>query len=444
MWGDILLYLHNCTHNVLAAVYVESQASQHCGDGKSDNVAIKRGTGTRRVWHDERGVLRAERRNTKRAAQRTGRQATMIIAAQLLLLLLLVQLLARGLSLQRSASRLPRYSVRLRATTPSPSDPIDCDAFVNALVKSEHLTAGGASILKKNGMDKSRLLQCDLVTLRDHLKLPIGDAMGLIAWVKREYKEEEEQRRQKQLQEEEQRRQMQQQERQARTKRILLLDEPQAVLSTINITGEGDFRSILTVFRSIGLNEYKDGKVLSSETLRTFDSLQNEGIYVLREAVVKDPADVLRTINGIVRARADFDCKTHISAALNLTFEYVGRDLQIAENSNELGDIDSFFVSSDGTAVVLLERKDTINANSEQDLNSQITNTYNAFCKRLTDEAFRRRLSITNPAPKVYVMLYCQAGDDKVVQGLVRKGIYVVKDGTTFFPGNTVGFNPSP
>ena len=396
------------------------------------------------MWHDERGVLRAERRNTKRAAQRTGRQATMIIAAQLLLLLLLVQLLARGLSLQRSASRLPRYSVRLRATTPSPSDPIDCDAFVNALVKSEHLTAGGASILKKNGMDKSRLLQCDLVTLRDHLKLPIGDAMGLIAWVKREYKEEEEQRRQKQLQEEEQRRQMQQQERQARTKRILLLDEPQAVLSTINITGEGDFRSILTVFRSIGLNEYKDGKVLSSETLRTFDSLQNEGIYVLREAVVKDPADVLRTINGIVRARADFDCKTHISAALNLTFEYVGRDLQIAENSNELGDIDSFFVSSDGTAVVLLERKDTINANSEQDLNSQITNTYNAFCKRLTDEAFRRRLSITNPAPKVYVMLYCQAGDDKVVQGLVRKGIYVVNDGTTFFPGNTVGFNPSP
>lgn len=40
LWGDILLYLHNCTHNVLAAVYVESQASQHCGDGKSDNVAF--------------------------------------------------------------------------------------------------------------------------------------------------------------------------------------------------------------------------------------------------------------------------------------------------------------------------------------------------------------------------------------------------------------------
>ena len=360
----------------------------------------------------------------------------MIIAAQLLLLLLLQQLLARGLSLQRSASRMKRHSVLLRAATPSPSDPsdpIDCDAFVNALVKSERLTAGGASILKKNGMDKSRLLQCDLVTLRDHLKLPIGDATGLIAWAKRECKQEEEQRRQKQ-----------QQERQARTKRILLLDEPQAAFSALNISGESDFRSVLTVFRSIGLNEYKDGKVLNSDTLRTFDSLQSGGIYVLREAVVKDQADVLRTINSIVRARADFDCKMHISSALNLTFEYVGRDLQIADNSNELGDIDSFFVSSDGTAVVLLERKDTINANSEQDLISQITNTRNAFCKRLTDEAFRRRLSITNPAPKVYVMLYCQAGDDKVVQGLVRKGIYVVKDGTIFFPGNAVGFNPSP
>ena len=79
-----------------------------------------------------------------------------------------------------------------------------------------------------------------------------------------------------------------------------------------------------------------------------------------------------------------------------------------------------------------VERKTTVNIESSQALHLHLVNTAKALRLKLGDEDFCARLNITNSNPSIHMVLFCQAGDDEVLQRILKAGVYVVKDGTTF------------
>ena len=106
----------------------------------------------------------------------------------------------------------------------------------------------------------------------------------------------------------------------------------------------------------------------------------------------------------------------------------------INSSGKSLGDLDSLFKvedprsASSAVVLVVVERKTTVNFNAKQTLLDQIKNTAMALRSKLDeDEKFCEKLGlkITDPPPIVHSALFCEAGDDRVLESLLDEGIIV-------------------
>jgi hypothetical protein len=109
---------------------------------------------------------------------------------------------------------------------------------------------------------------------------------------------------------------------------------------------------------------------------------------------------------------------------------YIDSDIKLKDkHGSDFGDIDSLFISKNGSQVVLLERKSSLSADkiSVDDLIKQVFATKKAFVDPDTRFSipFRRGENCTLNS-SVISAVYCKTGPVSLFQILTAQGIHVV------------------
>ena len=199
------------------------------------------------------------------------------------------------------------------------------------------------------------------------------------------------------------------------------------------ISDKEELKLAVDYFRAGALCEYVDEKNLGN-LFFSYDMLETGKVYVAMEKDLSDVGALRLEMASLVKARADFVSGAQLTKLCGQKLALVRNDFKLidTDGKTELGDLRSVFKSSDSSIVCVVERKTAINKDSETNIFQQIVNTAMAFRKKLADKAFRDKLGITDPNPTVYFAIYCQAGDQEVLQWFVSQGIPVFADCVSF------------
>jgi len=208
-------------------------------------------------------------------------------------------------------------------------------------------------------------------------------------------------------------------------------------IQTFVVVDNEQLQSIASASRWIGFKEQHLHQ--SPNVLFAWDELKNNSIYIPSNVKINDMEKLQPELVNLTKSEAEFNAVMHFKEYLGLPsiddIKYLGSDIQLQENEDEstsLGDVDSLFQIPSLKLYILLERKTTVGMGSVSELVKQIDRTRTAFKLLLTaSEYFREKYNLT-AGFDVRSALYFVAGNPAVEAVLLKEGVVVIKDGTTF------------
>jgi len=336
------------------------------------------------------------------------------------------------------------------------------EAFIKSLSVNISLSDDTQSKLQQLRVAPKTLFGLSRIDLHE-FNISTTDAANLVLWSKEEeqrikveeerrIKVEEERRireEERRIREEERRireeqRRIKEEERKASAKMVFIFNDVKKVFEREIFSDDAALRSYLESerIRSLALLG-KDGSS-TLENAREFEYLDNGSHYSMPD---KSPeaVDVLR--KELIRAdktKAEWSVNTFLSGYLKKNLKYIGSEIIMKGPSlgDKRGDVDTLYISEDGSLVVLLERKTMLSEVKESvlELIEQINKTTQNFSRQdtiffcnSTAITMKRGLDYNSDATIVEA-LYCKAGPTSVFETLRKAQIHVIKDALEYFP----------
>jgi hypothetical protein len=306
------------------------------------------------------------------------------------------------------------------------------EAFIKSLSVNISLSDDTQSKLQQLRVAPKTLFGLSRIDLHE-FNISTTDAANLVLWSK----EEEQRIREKQ-------RRIKEEERKASAKMVFIFNDVKKVFEREIFSDDAALRSYLESerIRSLALLG-KDGSS-TLENAREFEYLVNGSHYSMPD---KSPeaVDVLR--KELIRAdktKAEWSVNTFLSGYLKKNLKYIGSEIIMKGPSqgDNRGDVDTLYISEDGSLVVLLERKTMLSEVKESvlELIEQINKTTQNFSRQdtiffcnSTAITMKRGLDYNSDATIVEA-LYCKAGPTSVFETLRKAQIHVIKDALEYFP----------
>ena len=320
------------------------------------------------------------------------------------------------------------------------------DGFITTLSSELCLQPTTVNALRHNRATELAIVLSSREELQKFFNITsISDAIAISSWseIKRKKKEEAEQARRKKKEEAEQAlRKKEEEAEQARRKQqkldeaklVFIFNEVSRKYEKYHFQDQNSLQIFISNDRIRGL-AVVEGNDSYNEVIIDWARLVNGSYYSAPEKK-EDAVKVLMDKSAKdEKAKAEYGCSRMLSDYYCTELVYIDSDIKLKDkHGSDLGDIDSLFISKNGSQVVLLERKSSLSADSVADLIEQVFATKKAFVDPDTRFSipFRRGENCTLN-PSIISAVYCKTGPVSLFQNLTAQGIHVVVDSVQHF-----------
>jgi len=298
------------------------------------------------------------------------------------------------------------------------------DGFITALSSELSLQPTTVNALRHNRATELAIVLSSREELQKFFNITsISDAIAISSWseIKRKKKEEAERARRKQQKLDE-------------AKLVFIFNEVSRKYEKYHFQDQNSLQIFISNDRIRGL-AVVEGNDSYDEVIIDWARLVNGSYYSAPEKK-EDAVKVLMDKSAKdEKAKAEYGCSRMLSDYYCTELVYIDSDIKLKDkHGSDLGDIDSLFISKNGSQVVLLERKSSLSADSVADLIEQVFATKKAFVDPDTRFSipFRRGENCTLN-PSIISAVYCKTGPVSLFQNLTAQGIHVVVDSVQHF-----------
>jgi len=298
------------------------------------------------------------------------------------------------------------------------------DGFITTLSSELSLQPATVNALRHNRATELAIVSLRRQELQEFFNITsICDAIAISSWSEIKHKEREEAERARRKQ-----------QKLDEAKLVFIFNEVSRKYEKYHFRDQNSLQNFISNDRIRGL-AVLEGSDTSNEVIIDWARLVNGSHYSAPEKK-EDAVKVLMDKSAKdEKAKAEYGCCRMLSDYYCTEFVYIDSDIKLKDkHGSDLGDIDSLFISKNGSQVVLLERKSSLSADSVADLIEQVFATKKAFVDPDTRFSipFRRGENCALNS-SVISAVYCKTGPVSLFQNLTAQGIHVVVDSVEHF-----------